>query len=447
MTVLELKIRMSCGLTRLHLRNSLFHCSQDTCEVQTTMVDQTAEHVKNKCKHRYCVKAKSKARKLAAKMKRRAERRRVKGRGARQMRLLDSSSESEGVDSSDPDAEGLDKNGKKTNGAGGGVVTSGAAAAPLAAEAEDQLVPPRWKRTECHQCYSAATCFQDASEAFDADGDGIVDDDESGGFYCLTCWTGVYGKPPKEGGDCVAEAKKVIPVCKPTACHQCHSATTCFQDNSEAHDADGDGKLDEHEMGGFYCEPCWTQVYGAAPEKAPPRWRTTECHQCHSSKTCYQDASEAFDADGDGKFDDHEAGGFYCDTCWTGVYGTPPEKGGDCVAPPKMIPPTKKETGCHQCHTEVICYQDANEAYDADGDGKLDDDEKGGYYCEKCWVEVYGSPPEPGGEAAPIEAADAPPPPVLEALETRLKGAFGGRSAVVHWKLNGTKPNWFIYTS
>ena len=206
-------------------------------------------------------------------------------------------------------------------------------------------VPPRWKRTECHQCYSAATCFQDASEAFDADGDGIVDDDEGGGFYCELCWTGVYGKPPNEGGDCVAEPKKIIPVCKLSSCDQCHTSTTCFQDNSEAYDVDGDGKLDEAERGGFYCELCWVKVYGAAPEKAPPRWRTTACHQCHASKTCYQDASEAFDVDGDGTFDDHETGGFYCGTCWVSTYGNQPELGGDCAAPPKQANTLECEGG------------------------------------------------------------------------------------------------------
>ena len=174
-------------------------------------------------------------------------------------------------------------------------------------------------------------------------------------------------------------------------------------------------------------------VGGGVVEGLIPETKVGLCHQCVKQTTCYHDISEAHDADGDGKLDENEQGGYYCEPCWEGVYGSPPKK----------HPPRYKPTMCHACKAHATCYQDANEAYDADGDGKLDDDEKGGYYCEKCWVEVYGAPPEPGGEAAPIEAADAPPPPVLEALETRLKGAFGGRSAVVHWKLNGTKPSSF----
>lgn len=55
--------------------------------------------------------------------------------------------------------------------------------------------------------------------------------------------------------------------------------------------------------------------------------------------------------------------------------------------------PHSEETECHQCASHTTCYQDANEAYDADGDGKLDDHEKGGFYCSSCWAEVYGSPP------------------------------------------------------
>ena len=56
--------------------------------------------------------------------------------------------------------------------------------------------------------------------------------------------------------------------------------------------------------------------------------------------------------------------------------------------------PRCEQTTCAQCHTEGACYQDASEAYDADGDGKLQDHEQGSYYCEECWVGVYGVPPK-----------------------------------------------------
>lgn len=55
--------------------------------------------------------------------------------------------------------------------------------------------------------------------------------------------------------------------------------------------------------------------------------------------------------------------------------------------------PRCEQTTCAQCHTEGACYQDSSEAYDADGDGKLQDREQGSYYCEECWVGVYGVPP------------------------------------------------------
>ena len=61
---------------------------------------------------------------------------------------------------------------------------------------------------------------------------------------------------------------------------------------------------------------------------APPEHKKTACHQCQTNTTCFHDASEQYDADGDGKIDEHEKGGFYCEACWTGVYGSPPEKGG-----------------------------------------------------------------------------------------------------------------------
>jgi len=84
-----------------------------------------------------------------------------------------------------------------------------------------------------------------------------------------------------------------------------------------------------------------------------PRCEKTTCAQCHTEGACYQDASEAYDADGDGKLQDHEGGGFYCEECWTGVYGVPPKK----------APPRSKEGACAQCQTSTRCYQDANEAY------------------------------------------------------------------------------------
>ena len=55
--------------------------------------------------------------------------------------------------------------------------------------------------------------------------------------------------------------------------------------------------------------------------------------------------------------------------------------------------PQCEQTTCAQCHAEGACYQDSSEAYDADGDGKLQDREQGSYYCEECWVGVYGVPP------------------------------------------------------
>ena len=75
---------------------------------------------------------------------------------------------------------------------------------------------------------------------------------------------------------------------------------------------------------------------------ATPEHKTTPCHQCQTTTTCYHDASEQFDADGDGKIDEHEEGGFYCEACWTGVYGAPPEKGearGNAAAAAKQLLP------------------------------------------------------------------------------------------------------------
>ena len=76
-------------------------------------------------------------------------------------------------------------------------------------------------------------------------------------------------------------------------------------------------------------EPMTKGADGALPVSAmtTPEHKTTPCHQCQTNTTCYHDASEQFDADGDGKIDEHEVGGFYCEACWTGVYGAPPEKG------------------------------------------------------------------------------------------------------------------------
>ena len=58
-----------------------------------------------------------------------------------------------------------------------------------------------------------------------------------------------------------------VPAQQMGTCGQCHSYGACYQDSSEAYDWDGDGKLDAHEKGGFYCEPCWIGVYGVAPGK------------------------------------------------------------------------------------------------------------------------------------------------------------------------------------
>ena len=177
-------------------------------------------------------------------------------------------------------------------------------------------------------------------------------------------------------------SKSTAPECKNTTCAQCQKQTTCYHDSSEAYDADGDGKLDEHEKGGFYCETCWTEVYGSPPEKrnafdhsaegkptgggggggaggagvhhdfrhlkgtVPPVSKATTCAQCSAATTCYQDGNEAFDADGDGKMDEHEMGGFYCEKCWTEVYGEPPVKKDRGEAPrkaSKMFKPGEKE--------------------------------------------------------------------------------------------------------
>ena len=70
------------------------------------------------------------------------------------------------------------------------------------------------------------------------------------------------------GGGGMSVSGGAAPECKTTTCGQCQKqATTCYRDSSEAYDADGDGKLDDHEKGGFYCETCWTEVYGSPPKK------------------------------------------------------------------------------------------------------------------------------------------------------------------------------------
>ena len=321
-------------------------------------------------------------------------------------------------------------------------------------------VPPTSKATDCHQCHTTTTCYQDANEAYDADGDGKLDEHEKGGYYCEPCWAEVYGSPPEKGaqpgGKLVVrlepasggkgkvsiqawgshsskskrkhKKKKHIPqhdpptmrtvfmsmptptairhghehaahtLIKPRArpsakhgvCHQCHVPTVCYQDETEAFDWDGDGHLEEHEKGGFYCEPCWTGVYGAPPERAPPRWKKRSCNECHKATICYQDANEAHDADGDGKFEEHEKGGFYCEPCWTGVYGAAPIK----------EPPRWKETACHGCQKPHVCFEDSSEAIDLDGNGEVDAHEMGGFYCDKCWMESYGQKPARGGDWA-----------------------------------------------
>ena len=99
-----------------------------------------------------------------------------------------------------------------------------------------------------------------------------------------------------EGGDSEADAKKAgkAPRCEQTTCAQCHTEGACYQDSSEAYDADGDGKIQDHEGGGFYCEECWTGVYGEPPRKEPPRSKEVACAQCQTSTRCYQDANEAY---------------------------------------------------------------------------------------------------------------------------------------------------------
>ena len=129
----------------------------------------------------------------------------------------------------------------------------------------------------------------------------------------------VEGKPakPKEAG---GQREK---------CFQCRKWKTCFQDENEAYDEDGDGVLEEHEKGGFYCTECWTEVYGIPPGATPaPKRKTNQCFECNSVTMCYQDANEAYDEDGDGKIDEDEKGGYYCQTCWGHLYGEPPDKTG-----------------------------------------------------------------------------------------------------------------------
>ena len=113
----------------------------------------------------------------------------------------------------------------------------------------------RSKQRSCHQCHTSAACF--------------------------LCQPNV--RKPKPASE------EPPPRCVHAACLQCHSTTACYQDASEAFDADGDGKLDDHEKGGLYCEACWTGVYGAPPRKAPQRNKVTACFQCQSSTKCYKE--------------------------------------------------------------------------------------------------------------------------------------------------------------
>ena len=111
--------------------------------------------------------------------------------------------------------------------------------------------------------------------------------------------TGREAEGGGEGGDSEADAEKAekaekVPRCEQTTCAQCHTEGACYQDASEAYDADGDGKIQDHEGGGFYCEECWTGVYGVPPKKAPPRSKEGACAQCQTSTRCYQDANEAY---------------------------------------------------------------------------------------------------------------------------------------------------------
>ena len=111
----------------------------------------------------------------------------------------------------------------------------------------------------------------------------------------------------------------------------CCEQMLCYQDTSEAFDADGDGKLDEWEMGSWYCYGCWMNHYGSAPPGAAVKVPTAGAHpkvetcgMCSVPQTCYQDTTEAFDADGDGQLEEWEMGSWYCADCWKSHYGTPP---------------------------------------------------------------------------------------------------------------------------
>ena len=152
-------------------------------------------------------------------------------------------------------------------------------------------------------------------------------------------------------------------------------------------------------------------ITSRAPPRPPAPIQSEErpCFECGTFRTCYQDQNTAHDADGDGKLDAWEKGEWFCGGCWAFEYGSVPTK----VAP--MASPAIHQT-CGGCGVETNCYQDTREAVDEDGDGQIDEWERGGCYCRDCWVQAregMGHPdyvPEQDAgaeEAAAQEAAAA----------------------------------------
>ena len=55
--------------------------------------------------------------------------------------------------------------------------------------------------------------------------------------------------------------------------------------------------------------------------------------------------------------------------------------------------PSQTDKVCSGCGEEGLeCHQDRSGDYDADGDGKVEEWEQGGWYCGPCWASYYGAP-------------------------------------------------------